>query len=146
MGGEDIADDDLLWTQPVVASDGSDGESVADDTTANDDNDDKATAEPARKKAKTPQQLLIQAGRDLEQQGTKEQAVFLSTAMSHYRLLETNDDSQDKRVDIQPHHLIKAKEGDTLVDRIRNVVSFKRMKQWKHKSCPCVVSLIVGVT
>lgn len=142
MGGEDIADDDLVWTQPVVASDESDGgDSVADDAAGDDDVVDKAAAtEPARKKAKTPQQLLIQAGRDLEQQDTKEQAVFLSTAMSHYRLLAaTNDDSREKKVEIQPHHLVKAKEGDTLVDRIRNVVSFKRMKQWKHKSCPCVV-------
>lgn len=136
MGGEDVEDEELLWTQPVVAT-----ESAAGSASSDDDEDDAATTrEPARKKAKTPQQVLLQSGRNLSEQTTKEQAVFLNTALQHYRLLRGHHDETTPPLPaVLPHFLIPPSQG-TLLERIRSAISMQQIKkQWKHKSCPCVL-------
>lgn len=144
MGGEDVDDNEYFqWDQPVVASqleeaiaDKTDEkESIAVDNAA----DQSTPSEPPRKKAKTPQQILLQTGKNIHEQDISDQLMFLNTAMEHYRLLrEVNPSDATPSQSFCAHHLATST-SPSLVTRIRSVVSLQTMKHWKHKASPCIL-------
>lgn len=169
MGGDDLDDDQ--WNQPVRGSDdddeGSDAggaengkheiktnkrKSELSKSTMTADDDREEAQQTKTKKQKSPAQLLLQAGRNIEQQDSIQQAAFLTTAVQHYSLLESQLENEggDKAVaqmtkpnlEIMPHHCLGQADTtncNTLIERIREAVAVKKMKQWKNVGSPCVV-------
>jgi hypothetical protein len=122
----------------------------------------KAAASKTKKRAKkSPDQLLVLAGRDIERQSVEEQAAFLTTAIRHYSLLDgipvrsTEDDVDDggggtgpttaaaATTIVRPGYLRKRHESGSFVDTIREAVSIKQLKKWKKIGSPCVVCFLL---
>ena len=109
---------------------------------------------------KTPEQLMLQAGRDLVRQDCAQQAAFLTMALRHYTLMEQrqNDKEHDDvaKMEILPSYIFLGRDrketldasssaGPLFLERIRDAVSVQKMKKWKHVGSPCVVCSFVRV-
>lgn len=159
MGGDDLGVDDDYFLEPVVAAknegdNDDDAYSNDDDVAAkralnqddnNDDNND--DTEPASKKPKklTNENVLIEAGCGIESRSVQEQVSFLTTSLQHYSMLEatTNDEKEETTNDestwkLTPKHMaISSKQS--LGERLRDVVSLKRLKKHRQARSPAVV-------
>ena len=194
MGGDDL-NDELLWTtEPVVATHHRNDNSDADDDSSRDDHGEDTASSPTKdppnsgqhtgtsttsgnkrksseakeknqKKQKhhqqsTPEQLLLQAGRDLVGKDCAQQAAFLTMALRHYTLMEQQQQRQPEekvdhvaKMEILPSYLVgrnreeplEESRGSLILERIRDAVSVQKMKKWKHVGSPCVVRSLVGV-
>lgn len=160
MGGDDLGDD-LLWSEPVVASPSLENDIIDDhdvDGSKNmhkrprpEDGTVKSIQSQKKKKEKTtssssPANTIVEASRGIDCQDTTQQAAFLTAAIRHYTLLENPNSStiHDKPFHFLPSNLVKQSTNkncdESLLDRIRGVVSVNKMKKWKHVGSPCVVS------
>jgi hypothetical protein len=156
MGGDDLgsSDDELqyLVEQPVAQQK---RQHDSDDEAAD---DDEASDEPASKTSKkkhkqSPEQILLTAGRDLENQTVEQQASYLTTILRHYSLLtsagEDSGDQREAQVEVLSKYCVKAHPPPDnskpsasplpLVDQIRSLVSNKKLKKWKHVQSPCIL-------
>jgi hypothetical protein len=156
MGGDDLgnSDDELQYLAPkpvaqekrLLGSDDDEDASVADEPVA---------AKKSNKKQKqSPEQILLNSGRDLEKQTVEQQAKYLTTILRHYALLtsaeDENGDHGEDLVEVLPKYCVKSRlpsennkqtqaSPSALVDQIRSLVSNKKLKKWKHVQSPCVI-------
>lgn len=143
MGGDDLGSDDELWTNGVSSTtnlDDSPPESPASD--AGDGRTRKHPIENndtrmSKKRKRTPDELLLEAGIDLEIQDADQQASFLNTAISHHTLLSSGKAAEIWK--LQSNHF-KTSKNDSLLSRLNDAVALKKMKKWKAVGSPCVVS------
>lgn len=160
MGGDDLGSDDEFLTETIsdsiqvaaspITRDNvvvpeskkrklSDTEGTA---AAGDDDEDDGEKEASDKKKNSFTKVLLAAGRDLEEQTADQQAAFLSTALSHQSLMDSNEDvlPEDR---LLPHHF-RASSKDSLYERLKDGVAIKRMKKWKNTKSPCVVVVCIS--
>mmetsp|Transcript_14682 Transcript_14682/g.20441 ORF Transcript_14682/g.20441 Transcript_14682/m.20441 type:complete len:283 (-) Transcript_14682:279-1127(-) len=90
---------------------------------------------------KTSSRVLLQAGRDLENQSADAQATFLWTALKHN--LQLRGTSIENIPKIKPSHFYASKES-TLSGRLRSALSMKKLKKWKPIGSPMVVVVCVS--
>jgi hypothetical protein len=98
--------------------------------------------EKSGKKKKSFAKVLLEAGRNLEEQTAVQQAAFLSTALSHQSLMTSNED-------VLPVNKLSAKNfktssKETLLERLKDGIAVKRMKQWRKPKSPCVVVVCIS--
>jgi hypothetical protein len=162
MGGDDLGSDDEFLTETISdsvqaaaspiprdnvvvteskkrkLSDAEGATAAAGDDVEVEVDDEKEAAGKRKKGAK----VLLAAGRDLEEQTADQQAAFLSTALSHQSLMDSNTEilPEDK---ILPHHF-RTSSKDTLYERLKDGVAIKRMKKWKNAKSPCVVVVCIS--
>lgn len=149
MGGDDLDSDDDYLTEQVadVAETSALREAAVAESKKRKLEDTKSSAaaveedEPSSKKKKPFAKMLLEAGRNLDTQTTEQQAAFLSTALNHQTLLATNEEFPEKK--LVPHHF-RASLKETLLERLREGISVKRMKKWKNTKSPCVVVLCIS--
>lgn len=166
MGGDDLDDEHLMWIQKVKATHSESSDDDVNDKSLDDEKNTKGkkrkldtavalTTEPLdqKKKSKSPAQLLLQSGRNIELQDAVEQAAFLTTAVKHYSLLEqqqqidaNGDVASTESLEILPQYCLgkpttNCTKESSLLDRVREAISVKKMKQWKNVGSPCVVRL-----
>ena len=139
MGGDDLGDDDDYLFAPVVVDDNDGDDEVVDehkrslDETKNDED-----AEPATKKRKklSNEAVLIQAGCGIESSSVEEQISFLTTSLKHYTMLaaaEAGNETPVVESDVKlTTKSLVCSSKDTLPERLRDVVSLKRLK--KHRA------------
>jgi hypothetical protein len=144
MGGDDLGSDDELWTSGVPSEDNP-NDSALDEAISVDTEGQKRKSlaeiddnQNTKKKRKgNPEQLLLEAGRDLQNQDSNQQASFLNTALSHYNMLSPRKEEEIWK--LQPTHF-KTSQKETLVSRLNDSMALQRMKKWKEFGSPCVVS------
>ena len=159
MGGDDLGADDDYFLEPVVAkNDDNDDDAYSNDDDDDDDvvvkraldhdNNDDDDTEPAAKKPKklTNENVLIEAGCGIESRSVQEQVSFLTTSLQHYSMLEattidekeetTNDESSTWK--LTPKQIATSSK-QSLGERLRDVVSLKRLKKHRQARSPAVV-------
>ena len=145
MGGDDLGDDDEYLLAPVV--DNNDDEPVVKRPVVSDANDEKsADQQPAAKKRKVlpntnnTNQVLIQAGCGIESSSVDEQLSFLQASLKHYSLLAADQGASKVTFSssLTTKSLVSSMK-DTLTDRLRDVVSLKRLKKHRDVRSPAVV-------
>mmetsp|Transcript_7229 Transcript_7229/g.10581 ORF Transcript_7229/g.10581 Transcript_7229/m.10581 type:complete len:263 (+) Transcript_7229:106-894(+) len=90
---------------------------------------------------KTSMNLLINAGRDLEKQKADVQAKFLWTGLKHYVQLKGESISSDMK--IEDFHL-RTSNAESLLNRLKDVISIKKLKKWKPIGSPMVIILCIS--
>jgi hypothetical protein len=143
MGGDDLGDEQWMLGDGILDSINDDSTTENDDHTAENhrkrkvgDEGDKRKS-PHTKQAKTPEKLLIEAGRHLESQNANQLSCFLNAALSHYCLLAQVNEKEIKK--LEPVNF-KTSSQQSLVDRLSDAMSLKKIRKWKHIGSPCVVS------
>lgn len=156
MGGDDLGSDDEIWARDLSAPLSGRGseEDDADDVggSLRLENTRKRSIEqtvgessesPKTKKRQSPEALLVEAGRRIEEQSAEQQAAFLTAAVQHYTLLHDSSSSVDSSFTLGPQHfLVSSKE--TLGERVKDVVSMSKLRKWKTPGSPCVVVLCIS--
>jgi len=102
-----------------------------------------------KKEKKDPSAVLLEAARQLETQSSKQQAAFLDAALRHHKLLSlsrTTSSSDDEKMQlpkdpiVQPQHIFRpSNSADGFAVKLKEAVSLKKLKKWKHLHSPCVV-------
>ena len=147
MGGDDLGDYDDYLLAPVVADADSDDDSDDNirskrnlEETGKDEGDDK---EPSSKKQKklTNENVLIKAGCGIELSSVDDQLSFLKTSLKHYAMLAGTDekDSVDESSFKLTSKSLLSSTKETLPERLRDVVSLKRLKKHREVCSPAVV-------
>ena len=157
MGGDDLGLEDDYFLQPVV-----EGNSHADDS--DDDDNDEPTLQKKRaleddekddneaniekdqvsskkRKKLSNETVLIEAGCGIESSSVQEQISFLKTSLRHYSMLTgtTNDQvTKEDHFRLTPKQLATSSK-DSLCERLRDVVSLKRLKKHREVRSPAVV-------
>eukprot|EP00977_Amphora_coffeiformis_P023626 scaffold13853_cov147-Amphora_coffeaeformis.AAC.3 len=153
MGGDDLGDDDDYLLAPVVADNDDDDDEpvVSKRTLARDEKeeqktDDKSAAKKRKVVTNTNQnQVLIEAGCGIESSPVDEQLSFLQASLKHYSLLAVGaGDNEDAPNVVASSSLLTTKSlvsstKDTLTDRLREVVSLKRLKKHRDVRSPAVI-------
>jgi len=120
MGGDDLNDEFLWATEPVVAGSDEEGSAAAEEQEEPEDQQNSGAkkrkssptnggsavedgGDPTGKRKKNnrqqqsqPERLLLQSGRRLDGQDSTQQAAFLTTALQHYNLLEKTQDGNEQ--------------------------------------------------
>jgi len=96
-------------------------------------------ASSRKKKSKSPAKLMLEAGRHLEEQSVEQQASFLSIALRHHSLLASNEEGDE----LLPK-FFAASQKQSLVDRLKDVLSLKKIKKWGHTCSPAVVIVCIS--
>lgn len=147
MGGDDLGSDDEFLNPSI--SDTAET-SLAEKLEAeqqqgankrkrgNADNDDSDDEIPTKKSSA---RVLIEAGRNLENESAEMQRAFLSTAFAHETQLRGI--SVDELPKLTAAHFITSPES-TLEARLRSAISLKRMKKWKVVNSPMVLIVCVS--
>jgi hypothetical protein len=143
MGGDDLgSDDEFLHASVEDSEEGllsatieEAGERKRKLATEDDSIVDEAPAK------KSTAKLLIEAGRGLEKQSAEEQAAFLWLSLKHYSQLQ--GETTDGSVKITPTHFKLSKHA-TLFERLKEVVSLKKLKNWKPVGSPMVIVVCVS--
>jgi hypothetical protein len=158
MGGDDLGDD-FDYLRP--SKDDAPSSPVDAPTAAAKRTPEKAAKEeeeqPARKKRKAPteESVLVEAGCGMEARSAQEQASFLTASLQHYAMLAANSNNDNNDHDHAPtttspapsvdaKHMATASSNNnntSLADRLKQVVSLKRMKHHKEVGSPSVVIL-----
>lgn len=137
MGGDDLNDDYLL--EPVK-DDGPSKRPLDDD----DSDDDETSPTPKKRKKTTNENVLIEAGCGIETSSVEDQLSFLQASLKHYSMLAgSKNDGTTAIVDstkfgLSTKSLVNS-DKETLVARIRDVVSLKRLKKHRDVRSPAVV-------
>lgn len=144
MGGDDLGSDDEQWISEKIE----DNEIGEASTESNDHAPEKQQKRKAveeidenksqNKKSKSPEKLLLEAGRQLECQNAIQQSCFLNAAISHYNMLKTAKEQSIWKV--EPDRF-KTSSKQSLVERLSDTMSLKKIKKWKNVGSPCVVSI-----
>lgn len=90
---------------------------------------------------KSSMKLLINTGRDLEKQKADVQAKFLWTGLKHYVQLKGESISSDMK--IEDFHL-RTSSAESLLNRLKDVISMKKLKKWKPIGSPMVIVLCIS--
>ena len=142
MGGDDLASDD----EYLYASDHS---SVSDELHGQkNDTDEKLDSTSQKRKAaetdtsvtsskKKPKKSSEESAAAIFRQSASEQAVFLSQTIAKYVM--SLEHQQLKGMEVKPGDIATSKK-DTLLHRINDIVAQNKIRKWKHKLSPCVVS------
>lgn len=136
MGGDDLGDDFDYLGGPVEATpeerllEKVENEDKKRKRQDEDDEDDETTSK------KSSHKVLIEAGRDLENQSAEVQAAFLWMSMKHY--VQMKGESIAELMKIEPRHLLASTE-ETMAARVKSVVSMKKLKKWKPIGSPMIV-------
>mmetsp|Transcript_4423 Transcript_4423/g.6305 ORF Transcript_4423/g.6305 Transcript_4423/m.6305 type:complete len:283 (-) Transcript_4423:232-1080(-) len=101
--------------------------------------EDSAVDEVPTKKSSS--RVLLEAGRDLENQSADVQATFLWTALKHN--LQLRGSSLESIPKLKASHFTTSKES-TLSGRLRSALSIKKLKKWKPIGSPMVVVVCVS--
>jgi hypothetical protein len=158
MGGDDLGSDDEGWTAAVVASDEESDESraliepetrkkrklVVGDADISSRDDAPKTANNAKRQSR--EKLLIEAGRNIEQQSVEEQAVFLTTAVGHHSLVATASAAPTTvgaSLSFLPKHFCSSSKGSFL-ERVKEVMSMKKAKKWNTRQSPYAVIVCIS--
>jgi len=137
-------------------------------TTENDDdgeNDDEE-ALTKRQKTSTPRNLLLDAGRGIENEGTDVQAVFLWTCFTHFRKMDDKGEQDDDGNEISSSIINEAdkftaanfatcktppppntqKYDRSIVTFLKSgaITSLKRLKKWKATQSPMVLIMCLS--
>jgi hypothetical protein len=153
MGGDDIDDDFLI-------------ENVVGSPLSDDDEDDELqeilerpdaasgrkrklsdadrTLETTKSSDKNPPgKVLIEAGKYLNEQSIENQSQFLETLLRHHALRSKNDAGNTADMENVSQYLSKS-DKSSLVDRIKDSVSMKKLKKWKTVRSPSIVVICVS--
>lgn len=155
MGGDDLGSEDEAWMTSLAAptNDNSDSEKEDEQPSQEDAKSRKRKVEQVSKtgdgsatkskKLQSTDRLIVEAGRNIEEKSAEEQAAFLTTAVKHYSLLES--DSVDLgTLKFLPRYFSKSKDGSNMTEKIKDVLSMKRLKKWKQTGSPCVVVICIS--
>lgn len=90
---------------------------------------------------KSCMKMLINTSRGVEKQAPDVQATFLWTVMKHYVQLKGDTISSDMK--IEDFHLRTSK-ADSLLHRLKDIISMKKLKKWKPIGSPMVLILCIS--
>ena len=147
MGGDDLGDDDAYLLEPVVAESDDEDDNDVDvsskrphDEQQNSDDGDPNEPPPKKHKRLNNETLLIQAGCGIESSPAKDQLSFLRTSLKHYTMLAAAGKEKPNNLDfsLKEKSLVTSSK-DTLLDRLRDVVSLKKLKKHRETRSPAVV-------
>lgn len=160
MGGDDLGSDDEQWMDGVPGSPtGRDDDREEQDTTGTAgsavhgqlSSSQKRKAEEAstpesgsqkKSKHKSPQKILLEAGRKVENLTANEQALFLSAAVRDFSMLSSNAEAPSDL--FLPANFHSPSNADSLLQRLKDAIAVKRLKKWKHLKSPCVVVVCIS--
>jgi len=148
MGGDDLGSDDEFLNPSI--SDTFETSLVEKLTAAEEDsdknkrkrshsNDDDSVDEIPTKKSSA--RVLIEAGRNLQNESAEVQCAFLSTALAHE--IQLRGHTMDKLPKLTTFHFVTSPES-TLEARLRSAISLKKMKKWKVIKSPMVLIVCVS--
>ena len=148
MGGDDLGSGDEGWIAHVAASDDeSSDDSGAAHSAMNDDSRKRKLAQEPEckpKKRKSIDKLLLEGGRHIEEKTAEEQAAFLTSALKHYTLMSHPSSAlQQSTVSLLPRYFCTTS-GGSLSERLRSVVSLKKLKRWKHVGSPYAIVVCIS--
>jgi len=160
MGGDDLGSDDEQWMDGVPGSPtGRDDDREEQDTTVAAGSaahgqlssskkrkaEEASTSESGSKKKskhKSPQKILLEAGRKVENLSANEQALFLSAAVRDFSMLSSNEEVPNDM--FLPANFHSPSNADSLLQRLKDAIASKRLKKWKHLKSPCVVVVCIS--
>jgi hypothetical protein len=138
MGGDDLeGDEDYLAVQ---AADSSDSESSVDEVAKKRKAGDEIEEERNKKSKSTrsPEQSLLEEGRQIEQMNATQQLSFLKHSLNHYNLLSKNAKIDESVFKVEQ---VQSSSKSSLVDRLRDSMSLNKLKNWKEIKSPRVVRM-----
>lgn len=145
MGGDDLGSDDEFLSPSVSdTAETSLAEKLAAEQRSNkrkrgNDIDDDSVDETPTKKSSA--RVLIEAGRNLENESAEIQRAFLSTAFAHETQLRGI--SVDELPKLTAADFVTSPES-TLEARLKSAISLKRMRKWKVMKSPMVLIVCVS--
>jgi len=143
MGGDDLCDDDQFLNPLINDITEEKEEEHFAESLQNEKKrkrEEKSTDDEVVTK-KSTMKLLINAGRDLQKEATDVQAKFLLTSVKHY--LQMKGKAINESIKIEKSHL-QISQGETMLDRLKNVVSIKKLKKWKTIGSPMVLIMCIS--
>lgn len=149
MGGDDLnSDDDFLNPSISDTVETSLAETLAADkkrkrssqSNDNDDDNESSSVDEIPTK-KSSARVLIEAGRNLQNESVEVQCAFLSTALAHE--LQLRGHAVDQLLKLNPTHFSTSPES-TPEARLRSAISIKKMKKWKVVKSPMVLIVCVS--
>lgn len=153
MGGDDLGSDDEFLNPSVsdtvetslveaLASEQESQSTLKRKRGGANDSDDEANTSNAKpKKKKSSKHILIEAGRNLQNESVQVQCAFLSTALAHE--LQLRGIAADDLPKLNVAHFVTSSES-TLDLRIKSAVSLKKLKKYKTCKSPMVVVVCVS--
>jgi hypothetical protein len=142
MGGDDLgSDDECLMASGQ--SDASDHSEVEDQVAADNSNKRKSAVETQTKKKKSKTTSESTGVATIAEQTTQQQATFISSAVEKY-MSKLDQQPLSQRFDFKAAHFATSKK-ESLLLRILDIVAQHKMRKWKHKLSPCIVSPVYRV-
>lgn len=142
--GDDLGEDP--WLHDVVAdSDGDDEEDVKVEVKKRKSRDETHQEEQPTvgKRRKSPEQLIAEAGRRIEEQSVEEQATLVTTVVKHYSISSLENPIAVDDLSFLARSFVKAPEG-SFADRLRPLISMKKLRKWNCPQSPCVVIMCMS--
>jgi hypothetical protein len=136
MGGDDLGDDP--WLHDVVAESGSEEEDVPIEVKKR-KSGDSSEEQPTGKRRKSPEQLIAEAGRGIEEQSAEEQATVITTVVKHNSISSLENPIAVDDIFFTAGSFVKAPNEACYADRLRPILSMKKLRRWNHSQSPCVV-------
>lgn len=90
---------------------------------------------------KSSGKILIETGRDLQNESAQFQAKFLWTALMHYTQLKGG--SVDELIKLEPHNITTSCES-SFQSRFKDITSLKKLKKWKPIGSPMIIVVCVS--
>jgi hypothetical protein len=149
MGGDDLESDDEYLVQTISDRKTDKLDEIQEKTKADDkvekkrkrevtSDEDEVDEVPTKKSSA---KILIETGRDLQNESPQVQAKFLWTALMHYTQLK--GESIEGLTKLEAHNFTTSNEG-TLQTRFKEIASIKKLKKWKPIGSPMVVVVCVS--
>lgn len=140
MGGDDLGDDP--WLQDVVAdSDVEEEDMEAKKRKSRDIDEEQPTA---GKRKRSPEQIIAEAGRGVEEQSVEEQATLVTTVVKHNSISSLENPIAVDEMSFPTESFIKAPSEGDFGDRLRPLLSMKKLRRWNHSQSPCVVIICMS--
>ncbi|GAX14252.1 hypothetical protein FisN_1Hu446 [Fistulifera solaris] len=137
MGGDDLGEDP--WLQDVVADSDDSEEEDATVEVKKRKNEDISEEQPTGKRRKSPEQLIAEAGRGIEEQSAEEQATLITTVVKHNSISSLENPIAVDNISFAGGSFVKAPNEGCYADRLRPLLSMKKLRRWNHSQSPCVV-------
>ena len=142
MGGDDLGSDDEFLISHIKEDSPTEPNEEVEEAVATktrkkrklSDDIQESKSASSRTKKKSPAKLMLEAGRHLEEQSVEQQASFLSIALRHHSLLASSEEGDE----LLPQYFASSRK-ESLVERLKDALSLKKIKKWNHTGSPAVV-------
>mmetsp|Transcript_17315 Transcript_17315/g.19981 ORF Transcript_17315/g.19981 Transcript_17315/m.19981 type:complete len:259 (+) Transcript_17315:67-843(+) len=143
MGGDDL-DGDAQFLNPLANVDDDDEEDVVlqkqtEKKRKREEKENNDEIVPTKKKPSMKQ--LIQSGRDLHKETAIVQAKFLLSSVRHHSQMKGNGNPENIKID--KSRLLQTS-SVTMIARLKDVVSMKKLKKWQPIGSPMVIILCIS--